>query len=183
MSGNTITNPGSAVPAATDPAAMGPETIVEQLRAMRQFIPDYGQLPIASAEVIRRVAHVDPDFTQAAINSVGASASVESALGRSRESLRDEADQANRWTVLEDELRAMLKGVISANLVRKHRLGLAALQVYGISRQLVRKAEHNDLLPHVEEMRRLNKFGKRRAKGSPKPAPAPQSEPQTAPKQ
>jgi hypothetical protein len=38
---------------------------------------------------------------------------------------------------------------------------------------LVRKEEHADLLPHVAEMKRLNTFGKRRAKASPQPVPAP----------
>jgi hypothetical protein len=35
---------------------------------------------------------------------------MESALGRSPENLRQEADAANHWSVVEDELRAMLKG-------------------------------------------------------------------------
>jgi hypothetical protein len=129
------------------------------------FIPDYVQMPAASLATIRCVAHVNPDFTMAAINSVGASPAVESVVGQTPEFLRQEADQSNRWTVVEDELRAMLKGVTTANLVRKHRLGLAALQAYAVSRQLVRKEEHADLLPHVAEMKRLNTFGKRRGEG------------------
>jgi hypothetical protein len=36
----------------------------------------------------------------------------------------------------------MLKGVVALNLVRRHRLGTAALQSYSISRNLVRQPEH-----------------------------------------
>jgi len=52
----------------------------------------------------------------------------------------------------------MLRGVAAANLSRRHRVGLITLQTYSISRQLVRKKAHADLLPHVDGMRRLNKF-------------------------
>jgi hypothetical protein len=34
---------------------------------------------------------------------------------------------------------------------------------YNISRQLVRRREHAALLPHVDAMKRLNKFGHKRA--------------------
>ena len=58
------------------------------------------------------------------------------------------------------------------------RVGLAVLQVYSIARQLVRKKEHADLLPHVENMRRTNPFGRRRA---PQPEAKPAADPVTPP--
>ena len=73
---------------------------------------------------------------------------------------------ADRWTAVEDELRAMLNGVAAANLVRRHRIGLTALQTYNICRQLVRQKEHAALLPPVQGMKRLNKFGKKHAKAA-----------------
>src|SRR5437899_6504416 len=45
--------------------ALGPETIVEQLRALRVHVPEYVQLSVANAQSLRRAAHVDPDFVQA----------------------------------------------------------------------------------------------------------------------
>jgi hypothetical protein len=60
--------------------------------------------------------------------------------------------------------------------MRRHRVGLASLQSYNISRQLVRHQDHSDLLPHVHEMKRLNRFGRRRRNASsPAPEPAPQT--------
>ena len=172
MSVTTNTTAGTQEPA----SVVTPDAIVEQLRAIRQQIPEYTQLPIPDAKAMRRVAHINPDFIDAAINAIGASGTVQNAVGRNEINLRDEQNNASRWTAVEDELRAMLRGVVAANLIRRHRVGLTVLQAYNISRQLVRQKEHADLLPHVQGMRRMNKFGRKRkpiAQTSAEPAPAP----------
>jgi hypothetical protein len=84
-----------------------------------------------------------------------------------------ERDDIARWANVEGELRAMLTGLASANLSRRHRLGLTALQAYAIGRQLVRKKAHADLLPLVEDLRRANRLGKRRATEPPVKPPEP----------
>lgn len=102
---------------------------------------------------------------------------MQNAVGHTHVELREESDAAGRWTAVEDELRAMLKGVVAANLIRRHRVGLAALQAYSISRQLIRQKEHGDLLPHVQGMKRLSKFGRRRTSVQPAPSPTPVPQP------
>jgi hypothetical protein len=146
---------------------ISPDAIVEQLRAVRSQIPEYSQLTSAGARTLRAASGADRSFVQASINAVGASVAVQSALGVPAEAMRAEADEAMRWSAVEDELRAMLKGVAAANLTRRHRIGLNALQAYAISRVLVRKPEHADLLPHVAEMKRTNRFGRSRVKADP----------------
>jgi hypothetical protein len=84
-------------------------------------------------------ASANAGFVNASINAVGASAVVANAVGSTPEALRQEAADTARWTAVEDELRAMLKGVAETNLARRHRVGLTSLQAYGISRMLVRK--------------------------------------------
>jgi hypothetical protein len=138
-----------------------PEALVEQLRALRQQIPEYAPLTVADAKSLRAAAAANPAFVNASINAIGASAVVENAVGSKPEVLRQDATDAGRWTAVEDELRAMLKGVAETNLARRHRLGVAALQAYGISRMLVRKPEHANLLSHVAEMKRSNRFGRK----------------------
>ena len=172
MSINTI---NTATAGAQEPAAGTPEAIVQQLRTIREQIPEYTQLAVPDAKALRRVAHMNSDFINAAINAVGASETVQAAVGRTNVNLRDENEEAGRWTAVEDELRAMLKGVVAANLIRRHRIGLAALQTYNISRQLIRQKEHADLLPHVQGMRRVSNFGRPRRNA---PQPEPQSQPQ-----
>jgi hypothetical protein len=65
----------------------------------------------------------------------------------------------------------MHKGVAAANLSRRYRLGITALQTYAIARQLVRQSEHADLMPHVEAMKRASKFGRRRRAQAAEQAP------------
>ena len=144
--------------------ALTPEAVVEQLRTIRQNIPRYSQLTVAAARPLRGVAIADLRFVDACVNAIGASPALQQALGTTPEAMRLEADEMARWTAVQDELLAMLKGVATANLTRRHRVCLAALQAYSISRQLVRDPEHANLLPHIDEMRRLNRFGRKRDK-------------------
>jgi hypothetical protein len=151
-------------------SSIAPEDLVVALRALRGRIPEYVQLPVPDAKAVRSVANIGSDFKQAAINAVGASALVAQSVGLTADELRQIHEEADRWSAVADELRAMLQGVVGANLTRRHRVGLASLQTYSITRQLVRHEDHSDLLPHLQEMKRLNRFGRRRRNAS---APAP----------
>lgn len=166
---STKPSPNEAPPA----DMMTPEEMVAQLRAIREHVPEYTQLAMPDARAIRRVAHVNPELVQAAINSLGASDGVQNLLGSTAADVQHDVEDAAHWTAVEDELSALLKGVAAANLTRRHRIGLITLQTYNICRQLVRKKENANLLPYVEVMKRLNKFGRKRGKTSPQPVPAP----------
>jgi hypothetical protein len=160
-----------------------PEALVEQLRVLRLQIPEYSQLTVSEAASLRRAATIDRKFMQATIDTVGASLAVQGALGKTPEGLQEEAADMERWTKVEAELRAMLQGVMAANLTRRHRMGVTALQTYSISRQLIRQPENLHLLPHVQEMKRLNRMGRRpklapeEAKANPQSPPAPAAGP------
>lgn len=149
---------------------MTPEQIVEQLRVLRQHIPLYGPLDPRETRTMSRVAAVSRPFVEAAITTVGASTPVRDALGASADEMRADAAEIGRWSAVEDELSKILQGVRSGNLTRRHHLGMAALQTYQISRQLARSSDHAELLPHIETMRRLNKFGRIRRKPVETPA-------------
>ncbi len=176
MSQNDVTltsTTAAAVAAPPDPAAL-----IAQIRAMRAQIPEYTQLPITDRKSMGVVAGTNPDFVRASINSVSESSNVQQCLGRTPEELRQETAEAKSWSDFEDEVRALLDGVAASNLVRRHRIGETALAAYSITRRLARQKQHANLLPHVETMRRLNKFGVKR----PKPAgPATEPAPTTAP--
>jgi hypothetical protein len=170
----------NAAAAAQDPAVT-PETIVEQLRVLRQQIPEFVQLPPADAKSIQSVASVHPEFAQAAINAIGASPVVLSVVGRTPEDLQQERETAARWSKVEDELKSMLQGVSSANLTRRHRIGEASLLTYSLTKSLVRSPEHSALLPHLALMRKANRFGRAhkpvpQQPQAPAPAPAPKTQ-------
>jgi len=78
--------------------------------------------------------------------------------------MREEKQRIMLWGAAEQELRVFLKGVADGNLIRRHRLGLKTLQIYGISRHLIRQPEHHDLLTFVQRMQDMRKLGKRKPK-------------------
>ncbi|PYQ32083.1 MAG: hypothetical protein DMF56_03020 [Acidobacteria bacterium] len=176
MANDNQTPRNSAAETEPQPAMLSPDEVVHELRALRARIPipESAQVPIA---LRRRLAHVNADFITASVNAAGVSDTVQSALRRSDEDLRLEIDAAGRWVAAIDEMRALLQSMTTANVVRKQRIGLAALQTYQICQQLARDdANQPRLAVHIAEMKRLNKFGRRR-KPATEPVPAPQPEP------
>jgi hypothetical protein len=168
----------AATEAAPETAPLAPEQVVEQLRVLRERIPEFVQLPNnRETRQIRRDARLSVDFAHEAFNAVGASNVVQDLIGNSPDDLHKAEDEMARWTAVESELRAMLRGVAAANLVRRRRIGHAALQAYNVSSQLVKLDEHAHLLPHVERMRQLRKAGRRRAKPAAEAQPQQQSPP------
>src|SRR5260370_29616974 len=177
---NTTPKAQPAVDPTPAPITPSPEAIVAQLRAIREIIPDYQQLSLHDRRALQIVAKGNnTDFVQASINGVGASPVIQQALGQTPEELRQDTADAQSWSVVEDELRAMLTGVVAGNLVRFHRIGSSALAAYGLAKRLVRQKAHADLLPHVDVMKKLNKFGsgKKSKTAVVTPAPAPVTHP------
>ncbi len=154
-----------------------PEEAVQQLRALRDRIPEFTQLSTAEVRTLARAASVNARAIQSAINAVGAAEPLRSALGTSAEELRQESELNERWNAIIEELEAMLKGARAAQIVRRHRLGLIAMQAYQISRQLARRKENANLLPHVAAMRQHFAVGRRRVRPAEPVKPEPQPEP------
>lgn len=161
---------------------LAPDEAVQMLRAIRDRIP----IPDAS-----RIPHtkfnlggVDPQFVTASINAIGAVDVVQTAVGRTDEDVRQEVETAARWTAFTDELRTMLAAAVQADHVRRQSVNLAALQTYSICRQLARdKTRAPQVGAHLQEMKRLNRLGRKKSSTTtqPQPDPAPPS-PSTIPK-
>jgi hypothetical protein len=128
---------------------------------------------------MRRVASLNAAFAHEAISAVGASDTVQLVVGNTPDELHQAEDEFARWSAVESELRSMLRGVADANLIRRHRFCHVALQTFNVSKQLVRQDQHANLLPHVESMSRLRKYGRRRVKPA---EPQTQTQPQAQPK-
>lgn len=141
-----------------------PKTLVHALRNMESQIPHYRQLTQKQSLAIRRAATLSEAWINVAVNAAGESKTVQSSINATYEDLRQEMEEIPRWEEVEAMLKVLLKGVSAANVIRRHRVGLKALQIYGICRQLVRQPEHADLIPYVEKMIEMNKLGKRKKK-------------------
>ncbi len=193
------TNPGVAAADAPQPDAMlTPEQVVDQLRVMRSRIAEVSPLTTEQRRMLRQQGKLPEGVLQASINVIGASDNITAAVGQPAGDVRQMVDESNRWTAAEDELRATLNGVAGANLVRRQKIALIAVQAYTIGKQLARDPENAGLVPHVAEVKRLKGFARRKkrgpqtpapqtpapgtpAPGTPSPAPAQAQAPETAP--
>ena len=150
----------------TDPTTpITPDEAVQILRALQARIQPPDDSRVATKSFV--MAGVDPHFITASINAIGAVDAVQTAVGRSAEDVRQEAETAARWTAVTDELRTMLAAATTADRTRRLNLGLVSLQTYSICKQLDRdKTRSPQVRAHLLEMRRLNKLGVKSGKGS-----------------
>ncbi|SRR5258706_7404872 len=173
MSTNEKTTDPSSVPDIPQPAptTLAPEEIVDQLRAISTRMGEVTPLTAAQRKALRGRIRTPNPILQASINVIGALDNVSQAVGQPADQVRSLQSEANRWTAVEDELRTMLNGVSGANLIRRLRIDVLAAQAYTIGSQLARDPAHAILVPHVEEIKRLKRFSRRKkaaqAPGSP----------------
>jgi len=154
---------------------LAPEEVVDGLRAMRRQIAELTPLTPAQRKAVRNQSTtMSNPVLQASINVIGALDNVAQAVGIPAVGVRQLYNEANRWTAVEDELRTLLNGVAGANLMRRQRISLIAAQAASIGSQLARNPDNAVLVPHVEELKRLKSFT-RRKKAAPVPPPPPAS--------
>ena len=175
-----VVNSKTASAAETQPTAkLEPEAIVEQLRLLRSQIEEVTPLTPAQKRILRAQSRKQPDAVVAgSINVLGALDNVALALGQHPEEVRRLQADWSRWDAVGADLRALLDGVDGANLVRRQRLALIAAQAYSIGAQLARDPANAVLVPHLQEVKRLKSFAKRRktaakAQRTPNSAPTP----------
>jgi hypothetical protein len=159
-------NPAADTPL---PGAPAPEQVVEQLRTLRQQIGEEPPLTpkqrIAFRSLIRTV---DPSV-QTSISVIGASDGVSQAVGQPADQVRQKVDLGNRWTSVEDELRAMLSSISDANLKRRYEIALLSAQAYTIGSALARNPENGALKPHLKEIKRLrSRAGRKKETSAPR---------------
>jgi hypothetical protein len=155
-----------------------PETVVAQLRTMRDQIGEVTPLNAAERKQLRRRGNTSNPILQASISVISSFDRVSQAVAVPADGVQRLYDEANRWTAVENELRAMLNGVAGANLVRRDRIALIAGQAITIGTELARDPANAVLKPHVEEVKRLRKIARRKKSAAVPQAPAPSPAPQ-----
>jgi len=174
---SSATTTAAGATSASELPMLTPEEVIEQLRALQERIPELAHLPQSRAtDNIRRVARLNVDFAREAFAVVGESSVVQEVIGNTPDELHQAEDEAARWVAVESVLNRLLRGIVEANILRRQRIAHAALQVYNVSRELVKQEEHAHLRPHVQRMKRMPKFGRRRSRLSlPAAEPQPQA--------
>ena len=160
---NTLATPADTPQPVTTTTTLTPEAVVEALRTMRaEMGGDVTPLTPAQRKTLRDKTRTSNPVLQASINVIGALDNIAQAVGQPASDVRQMCDDANRWTAVEDELRSMLNGIAGANLVRRQRIALIAAQAASIGKQLVRNPANAVLVPHVQEIKRLKSFTRRK---------------------
>jgi hypothetical protein len=152
--------------------ALTPEGAVEQLKALVAQIPEIPQLTPQQRELVRRGGYLPLEQLQAAINVVGASELIAQAVDLPVEEVRQLLGDMNRWEALANAMKGAFKAINDANLVRRQRATLIAIQAYGVAQLLAKSAKNADIVPHIEGMKRL-KAKRRKGTATPEPVPAP----------
>jgi hypothetical protein len=153
------------------PAALTPEQLVEQIRALRSSIGALVSLTGVERERLRRATtRVSNDALQAQINII--SGEIETILDVDAAEVRRMVDEDNRWSAVEDEAKSLFDGLQGANLVRRHEIVLVASQASAIGSSLARSPKNVALASQVKEIRRIRRATLRK-KPSQQQEPAP----------
>jgi len=172
--------PRQQAAADTPPAAMlTPDEAVAQVRALQAQLPGITELTALERKVLRRSIDIPESAILATLSVIDASSDVAQVVGQP-DDVRQQFDADTRWNTLETELKVLLQRVTDANIVRRQRSRLVAVQAYQIAQQISRTPGNAGLAEHVKEVKRLRKTGKKKASPqtpAPTPAPAPGSEP------
>jgi hypothetical protein len=169
---NVTNGTAAAVDVVSAEPTLSPEAVADVLRATRARIAEVAPMTPKERKVLRRRANTSDPILQASFNVIGALENVSQAVGQPAADVRQLSDDVNRWIVVEGELRAMLSGVVGANLLRRQRVALIAGQAFNIGAQLARDPANAVLVPHLQEVKRLKSF-KRRKKTAPAPGTPP----------
>jgi hypothetical protein len=176
--------PGNPSPA---PEKLTPEAVIEQIRTLRSQIGDVTPLSKAQRTQLKRRARKQPaPVVDASISVIGSSDMVAQAVGQPLPDVLQLQSVSVRWNLVADEIRTFLKGIEGANLVRREQLAFIASQAYSFGSQLARNPVNADLVPQVEEIKRLKVLTRRKktaqAPQTPTPTPAPVPVTPTVPK-
>jgi Zn-dependent oligopeptidase len=153
------------------------EAVIEQLRTMQSQIDGLSALSRAQRTVSsRRAARQSAPVIAASMDVISSSDAIAVAVGQPVDEVLQLQQDNAQWSIVAGELRGFLSKVEGANLLRREKLALIASQAYSVGTQLVRNPANSDLVPHVEQIKRL-KSVTRRKKASPAPQPSPSPSP------
>ena len=185
---NQTLNPPTA-PTADTPqptVKLTPENILDQLRIMRSQMDEVAPLDKTQRQQLKQRARRQPaNVVELSIGVISKSGTVAQAVGQPTDDVLQLQTDVGRWALVAAELRAFFQGVEGANLVRRERLAFIASQAYSFGSQLVRDPANAELVPQVEEIKRLKGIARRKKSAAtpepPSPTPAPAPVPAPAP--
>lgn len=175
---NIQSNPTAA--AETPQPPLTAEEMLAQLRALLARVPDVPGLTAQERKLLQKgsARRLSDAELVASLDVARMSDRVAQAIGTSAATAQQVYNDAQIWGPVEREIRGVLKAVADANLVRRQRASIVALQAYAIGQELTRDPENAAIVPHVLEVKRLKALRRRKTAGptgAPPPVKASQS--------
>ncbi|HVE72343.1 MAG TPA: hypothetical protein VNI54_13320 [Thermoanaerobaculia bacterium] len=140
----------------TPPVLAEPDMLVHGLRYLQERIPEFTQLSAQEKRSHARAANLDPEFIESGLHAASVWRDTQLFVKRSGKELRQDHEEIARWDEVIREFRAITDGIEAANVKRKHRLGMAILQIYRMLGVYFRRSLPQDayMRPYYENMRR-----------------------------
>ena len=166
----------TAAPTSHNDAA---QAFIEQVRAMRERIPNF-VFPTSKNERKRlsRAASVPPEFVELTAVAVKNSQALVRGGGADPAQTRDQMSFGDAFLPLADEVEALGHFIRHSVTAAKNKAGSDALTTYALAKRLAKRPETADLAPHVADMRRaLARGRKAKSKTAPPVTPGPDQPP------
>jgi|SRR6185295_1168562 len=126
---------------------------VEQLRAMRESIPNFTVPPTTKeGRKLSAVSSLSPEFIELA--AIGLTNATDVGVGTSPEDIRDLIAFANAYDPVADELETTTRLLRHTIQAARYKAGTAALAMYASLKRLVKAPEHAELATHLAHMSR-----------------------------
>ena len=143
-----------AVVSETNPYVQGAQTLLQQLRQMREVIPHF-VVPESRKERNRlsKAASVPPEF----VELTAVATSNEKVLlreGGAPADVRDRMSYADAYNPVADELEALAQFVRFSVTAARNKAGSEALITYSLTQRLAKRRETAHLAPYAADMRR-----------------------------
>ena len=161
------------------PHAAEAKAFIEQIRTLRAAIPRLKPEGPRDARALVTRASVDQEFIEAAGAAMQASDLLDGSSPTTADALRDAMAFALAYQAALTEGKAFVRALTHTLRAAKATAGGHALDIYAVAQRLVKGENGAELVPHVENMRRKLKNGRRKAISE----PAPDESVKTAPKQ
>ena len=155
------------------------KAFVEQIRTLRAAIPRLQPEGPRDARDMSKRSSVDQEFVEAAGTAMHASELLDGSSPTTADALRDAIAFALAYQAALTEGKAFVRALAHMIRAAKATAGGHALDIYALAQRLAKKENGAELVPHVENMRRKLKNGRRKAISE----PAPDQSVTTAPKQ
>ena len=152
----------------------GAKALIEKIRALAAEVPNFVIATPEESKRLATVAGLDDAFLESAGVCIQTTPGFESASGVDQATMRDRYGFALAYEAAVPEAFAFARSLAHTCRVARAAAAGNALDIYAFARRRAKRKNGAELVPHVEDMRRKLKRGRRKATSEPAPAaPAP----------